>query len=77
MFSMAAEERRRQGLQQEGFVLAIKEAFDGSKLGRRSVVLSSPVALSVSEPAAMEHRDLLPSGPDQLYCWGRGYSPAV
>lgn len=55
----------------EGVVLAIKEALDGSKLGRRSMVLSSLIALSVSEAAAMEPRDLLPSGTDQQYCWGR------
>lgn len=51
---MSAEERRHDGLQQGGIMLAIKETFDGAKLARRAVVLSSPVALSVSDPAVME-----------------------
>lgn len=48
----------------------------GGKLARRSMVLSGPVALSVSEPAAVEPWDLVPLGTDQLYHWGRGCSPA-
>lgn len=73
---MSAEERRHNGLQQGGIMLAIKETFDGAKLARRAVVLSSPVALSVSDPAVMEPWDL-PLSTGQLYHWSRGYSPAV